>query len=80
MSLAALPLRAVEPIEVAQQRPTSAMSERDLLTGYEVPAIRPCLCGGWIRAMQAARCIAEAVQAHNDSAGHTAWAIAAGWR
>lgn len=70
----------VERIDVAVLRPTSALSERDLLAGYEVPAIQPCACGGWIRALQAARCVAEAVQAHNDSAGHTAWAIAAGWR
>lgn len=80
MSLVWAPLPVVETIEAAGRRPTSAMSERDLLAGYEVPAIRPCLCGGWIRTMQAARCDAEAVQAHNDSAGHTAWAIAAGWR
>lgn len=73
-------LPPVETIRDDQQRPTSALSEMDLLAGYEVPAIRPCACGGWIRAMAAARSVAIAVQAHNDSAGHTAWAIATGWR
>lgn len=82
MTLGLLPLHRGRPMALLEREPTSTMSEAVLVRGYaRVGEIsRPCLCGGRIRTLGDDDAIAHAVRAHNDSPGHTAWAIAAGWR
>lgn len=82
MTLGLMPLHRRRPMTLLEREPTSSMSEAVLVRGYaRVGQIsRPCLCGSRIRTLRDDDAIAHAVLSHNDSAGHTAWAIAAGWR
>lgn len=73
-------------VSVASDRASAAtegprVSEEELWRSYAAQVamrVERCLCGGLIVAdpMDPAR----AVWTHNATDGHTAWAIAAGWR
>lgn len=68
-------------LTMLERMPTSAISERELMHGYQPARVsRPCGCGGWIEAIDTRDAITEAVAVHNSSTAHGAWAIAHGWR
>jgi hypothetical protein len=78
---ALLPYHAPRSIRELEAEPTSTISEADLLAGYVgAVVVRSCSCGGWIRAREVETSIAHAVAAHNATAIHESWAIAAGYR
>jgi hypothetical protein len=68
-------------LDVLARRPTSAMSEAELVHGYSTgpaPVIRvvPCACGGHLSAPYGDwLAIASAVMSHRETPLHQAWQL-----